>query len=194
MDNRKGQGELNEYVITFLIGILVMAVIYSLVISVYNNQIKREIYDELNQLELQTSNSIIKLYNAGYSYSENIDNNTAVLLGSLDLKYPIKVARRSYEIMLVSSNLLYSTLNVSENITNMGQQSYSGPKIVGRSVETPTVEVIVNVPNIDAVLQGSIFNGLNSILSLYKANINGTIKNMITLGNVSLFASITGIE
>lgn len=190
MSGNRGQAEFTEYIITFLIGIIAIIVIYALVVTVYNNLIAREINDELNQLETQTLTSIIKLYNNGASYSGNIQNNSAILLGSVNLNYPPRVAKKSYEITLISPNTLYSTVNVSANTTNTGAQSYSGPKIIGRSVETPIVEVTVNIPNIDIVAQGIVFNGLNPTLSFYKANINGTLKNVVTLGNVTLLASI----
>ncbi len=192
MLGRKGQGELAEYVITFLISTTVVVVVYTLVIAIYNSQIQGEIRDELRQLEVQTMNSIVELYNKASGYSEAVPNNSAVFLGSISLNYPSQVARRNYEIDLVSPNQLYSTVNVSANFTNTGGQTYSGARLVGTSTETPIVSVTTNIPNLNAVMQGSSSNGVDSVLYFYKVNMNGTTQNLVTLGSLTMFASITG--
>jgi hypothetical protein len=189
ISNKKGQGEFSEYVITLLISTIVIMAIYLLLLSIYNLQLRGMIYDELKQLEIQTLDSIIKLYNTGSGY-HNIENNTAILIGTVNLNYPPNVAKRSYKITLLSPNTIYSIVNNTENITS---QVFSGAKIIG-ATENPFVEVIIDVPNIDAVLQGSVSNGLNPILSFYKANFNGNIVNIITLGNSSLLATLTRIS
>jgi hypothetical protein len=189
ISNKKGQGEFSEYVITLLISTIVIMAVYLLLLSIYNLQLRGMIYDELKQLEIQTLDSIIKLYNTGSGY-HNIENNTAILIGTVNLNYPPNVAKRSYKITLLSPNTIYSIVNNTENITS---QVFSGAKIIG-TTENPFVEVIIDVPNIDAVLQGSVSNGLNPILSFYKANFNGNIVNIITLGNSSLLATLTRIS
>ena len=189
ISNKKGQGEFSEYVITLLISTIVIMAVYLLLLSIYNIQLRGMIYDELKQLEIQTLDSIIKLYNTGSGY-HNIENNTAILIGTVNLNYPPNVAKRSYKITLLSPNTIYSIVNNTENITS---QVFSGAKIIG-TTENPFVEVIIDVPNIDAVLQGSVSNGLNPILSFYKANFNGNIVNIITLGNSSLLATLTRIS
>jgi hypothetical protein len=189
ISNKKGQSEFSEYVITLLISTIVIMAVYLLLLSIYNIQLRGMIYDELKQLEIQTLDSIIKLYNTGSGY-HNIENNTAILIGTVNLNYPPNVAKRSYKITLLSPNTIYSIVNNTENITS---QVFSGAKIIG-TTENPFVEVIIDVPNIDAVLQGSVSNGLNPILSFYKANFNGNIVNIITLGNSSLLATLTRIS
>jgi hypothetical protein len=189
ISNKKGQSEFSEYVITLLISTIVIMAVYLLLLSIYNLQLRGMIYDELKQLEIQTLDSIIKLYNTGSGY-HNIENNTAILIGTVNLNYPPNVAKRSYKITLLSPNTIYSIVNNTENITS---QVFSGAKIIG-TTENPFVEVIIDVPNIDAVLQGSVSNGLNPILSFYKANFNGNIVNIITLGNSSLLATLTRIS
>jgi hypothetical protein len=189
ISNKKGQSEFSEYVITLLISTIVIMAVYLLLLSIYNLQLRGMIYDELKQLEIQTLDSIIKLYNTGSGY-HNIENNTAILIGTVNLNYPPNVAKRSYKITLLSPNTIYSIVNNTENITS---QVFSGAKIIG-TTENPFVEVITDVPNIDAVLQGSVSNGLNPILSFYKANFNGNIVNIITLGNSSLLATLTRIS
>jgi hypothetical protein len=189
ISNKKGQSEFSEYVITLLISTIVIMAVYLLLLSIYNLQLRGMIYDELKQLEIQTLDSIIKLYNTGSGY-HNIENNTAILIGTVNLNYPPNVAKRSYKITLLSPNTIYSIVNNTENITS---QVFSGAKIIG-TTENPFVEVIIDIPNIDAVLQGSVSNGLNPILSFYKANFNGNIVNIITLGNSSLLATLTRIS
>jgi len=193
MKTGKGQGEMIEYILTFLISTTVIIIIYFIIVNIYKTQTEKEIEDQLRQLETQTLNSIIKLYTTGSSYAGRIQNNNAILLGTVDLDYPERVARKSYEIILISPSQIYSAINVSENITNIGGQEFSGAKIIGRTTQSPFVEVALDFPNIDVVAQGSVSNGLNSQLSFYKANISGTVKNIITLGNVSLIASITSV-
>jgi len=194
MANIKGQAQLIQYVITFLISTVIVVAIYFLAITIFNNQIRLEIQDELRQLEIRTLNSIINIYSTGSGYSGSLANNSAILLGEIDLDYPSNVARRSYEMTLISSSQIYSTVNVSENTTLTGDEQFSGSKIIGKTTEDPFIEVTLDLPNIDAVFQGSVSNGLNSILSFFKANINGTIKNIITLGNSTLILSVVSIQ
>ncbi len=193
MQKAKGQAELVEYVLTFLISTIVLAAIYFLALNIYNSQIRREITDQLTQIETQMLSSMVKLYNSGITYSDRIDADTAILLGTVDLNLPQRVARRAYEISLLSPSQIFSTLNVSTNITNIGGQDFSGARIVGRTTDKPEIEVSLNMPNIDVVAQGFVANGVGSTLSFYRANISGAVKNIITLGNISLIASITSV-
>ena len=59
--SKKGQAELVEYILTFLISTIVIIAIYALVMTIYNSQLAAEINNDLKQFNAQTLNSIIKL-------------------------------------------------------------------------------------------------------------------------------------
>ena len=191
--SKKGQAELVEYILTFLISTIVIIAIYALVMAIYNNQLAAEINNDLKQLNAQTLSSIIKLYTSASSYTDPIQNNNAILLGTINLNYPNNVARRNYEIILVSPGQIYSPLNITTSYGS-GGQDMGGPKIIGRTLVKPFIEVITNIPSIDIVAQGQVSNGLNPTLSFYKANISGNVTNIAILGNYSILSNVNSIR
>jgi len=124
-------------------------------------------------------------------------NSTSITLSSIDLNYPDQVVDRNFEVELVSSPGIWSVVT---NLTIQGvnatikKESTSGAKIIAKTVQSPVVSYEYDVANIPIKLQGKCSSGGNDTLRLVRYNYNGSIEDVVILGNSSIIIGITSIN
>jgi len=192
----KGQAKLIGYVITILLTVIILTSITMLMYVFYNNTVKTEIEQSLRQLAIQTSDSIVRIYERVKDVSAQPGNYTTTLLHESELNFPTAVSNKNYEIILVTANPIWSNI---KNIT-IGNTSItpvlktSGAKVIAQTTQDPIVSVEIDIPNINVVVEGRSENGRGGKLKYYRHNINGTIYDIITLGEPGIIVSITNVS
>ncbi len=171
----KAISPLVSHSIFMAVGIVVLIFISAMIWYIYDSYIKETINVELNKNIHIIADEISKLYSLKSS-SINPQANTSVLLGSVDLILPEKVAGRNYIIELQQSGSIWIS-NLSEN-----NVSYNNAMIIGKTF-APEVTVNYTLFNMDVNVQGYIRSGKNATLRYFRANVNGTKKDTIVLGN-----------
>lgn len=193
---KKGQARLIEHTLTILLSVLVIVSISGVVFTFYTISLRTEITENLKQLIIQTSDNINRIYDAAHDSKVQPSNYTSVLLKEIDLKLPADVSRRSYEIILVSANPVWTSLGTitidGETITPT--VNTSGAKIIARTTEDPKISLQYDIPNIDVFVQGKSENGIDDTLKYYRYNINGTVYDRIVLGKSDILVTITQIS
>ncbi|MEM5766048.1 MAG: hypothetical protein QW423_00140 [Candidatus Aenigmatarchaeota archaeon] len=193
----KGQAEVVENVFTILFGIVILSAISVMVYNLYTNQLKAEIENNLRQLALEVSNNILKIYETGKNSKYYPMLGESAKLAEVNLNLPPRISGRNYEIFLISSSPIWIQIS---NLTVGGRSPAApiitspGAKIILKTTQSPEVMVEQEVPNVDVLFQGRIENGLNSTLSYYRANINNTIKDFITLGKQEIIINILKVS
>jgi len=193
---RKGQANLVQYVLTILFSVIVLVSVSSLFYSFYMNSIKADIRESLNQLAVQTSDSIITIHNDAKNTNYSPSNYTSIMIKEVDMNYPSSVSNRNYEISLVASSQLWLSINAvtigGKNVTAIPKTS--GAKVVAMTTQDPKITVEYDVPNVDVGVIGTCKNGVNPTLKYYRYNINGTNYDLIVLSEAGILAQITGVR
>ncbi len=170
----------------------VLISVSAMFISLQNAAIEKNIRASLTQLAIQTSDSIVRLYDTSKDSRASPSTNSSVLLSTMDLNFPSDVSNRNYRIELVSANGIWSQID-SINIGGVNITATNGSliettfaaKVVAESLQSPLVKVEYVIPNIPVTLQGFSENGMQNNLKYYRVNFNGTITDRIVLGNIS---------
>jgi hypothetical protein len=189
----KGQSNLMEYILSIFFSLIVLLAVASIIYSFYNNALKQDITKSLNEVDSEVSSAIYKIYQQGKASSSSPANSTSVLLANVNLNLPSRVTNRNYEVDLISINPLFATVsNVTIGGSNVSTliQSF-GAKIVAKTTDDPKIVVSKDLTNIDAAIQGTFINGINTTLKYYRYNFNGTIYDKIILGEQQIIIDIT---
>jgi len=193
----KGISRFVTYSLIILSSFVVMAFFTTLTYSYYNQVLKTNIQVSLKQVAAQTADSIIYLYDQAKESGASPVNSTSITLSSIDLNYPDQVVDRNFEVELVSSPGIWSVVT---NLTIQGvnatikKESTSGAKIIAKTVQSPVVSYEYDVANIPIKLQGKCSSGGNDTLRLVRYNYNGSIEDVVILGNSSIIIGITSIN
>jgi hypothetical protein len=192
---KKAQAQFIRYTLIIFFSIIVLIGISALVYTFYRRSLEKEIRAELKQLVLQTSDSLIKLYDTASDSKVRPENYSSSLLGETNLNLPGQVGGRSYDIILVSPNPIWTSVT---NFTIDGETISSvvatpGAKVLAKTKD-PLVEIEHEIPNIDAAVQGRSENGKNSTLRYYRHNVNNTLYDTIILGESEIIIKIIGIS
>jgi hypothetical protein len=109
---------------------------------------------------------------------------------------PSHISRRNYEIFLVSGSQIWvNVINLTVESQNISSSiKTSGAKIVAKTTQDPFVTVEYDIPNIDVGVQGRSANGVDSKLSYYRYNFNGTVYDKIVLGSSDILIDITNVS
>lgn len=192
----KGQATFISHTMMILIGIFIIVSVSTLVTAFYLSSLRGEIRESLRQISIQTSDNIVRLYETSKSSGVSPKNYTSVLLGEVDLSLPNSVSKKNYEISLVSSNLLWTRIQVfSSGGQNLTSGVFtSGAKIIAQTTQIPKVKVEYDVPNIGVNMLGKIENGKDDKLRYYRYNLNGTIYDIIVLGKAELLLTVTSVS
>jgi len=168
-----------------------------LIYGYYNHELKTNIEVSLKQIAAQTSDSILDLYNRAKESDANPKNSSSVILSSIDLKYPNQISGKNFEVELISSPGIWNQItNITVNSDNatIVKETSSGAKIIVKTKQRPVVSYEYNVPNVPIRLQGKYASGGNDTLSLVRYNYNGTVEDVIVLGNSTIIIGITSIK
>ncbi len=193
---RKAQAQLVGYLITILLGIVLLVSTIAIVVYFYEVSLRDEIRKELRELTLQTFDSILKLYEIGKNSNVNPNNYSSILIAESYLILPSSVSNRNYEIILVSPGLHWQTLsNFSVNGKNTSfVEETQVAKIIARTTQDPLEIVEKELPNINIELQGKCENGKEAKLRYYRYNVNGSVYDKITLGKAEILIDIENIS
>jgi hypothetical protein len=195
-DSSKAQANLIQYAMTILFGVIVIVSLTFLVYSFYENYREAEITRSLKTLAMQTSDGIVKIYQNYRNVGSEPTNESTIVLYEGELDLPQRVSNINYEIMLVSSNPSWSTI---EEFTINGESvtptfKTSGAKIIAQTTQKPFVTIEQDVPNIDIDIQGRSANGQDTQIVYYRFNTNGTIYDKIVLGNPEILIEISSLD
>lgn len=192
----KGQASILEHVFTVLLGVIMIVAITSLVYGFYKNAIENEAAAQLRQIAIQVSENIVKLHQTSRGSTSSPKNYTSVFIGDVDLNLPDNVAKRNYEVSFVSGSTLWSQVDVlsvdGKNVSFL--RNVSSAKVVARTTQDPRVSVEIDVPNIDATLQGKISNGVDDKISYYRFNVNNTLYDKVILGKADMLSVVEGVS
>lgn len=180
----KGQSQIIEYFFTVLFSFVLLASIVLIAYTFYTNTIKTQVQGSLRQVAVQVSDSVSRVYQAAKDIKNSPTNSTSLLLYKLDLSLPNQVSKRNYEVLLVSSNPLFSTVtNITVDNKSIATLVIgSGAKVIARTVQDPIQTVELDIPNVDVQVQGRILNGVNGTLKYFRYNLNGTQVDTVVIG------------
>jgi len=193
----KGASEFISYTFIILLSFVALTMFVTLIYGYYNHIIRTNIQVGLKQIATQTADNILYLYDQGKGLDAAPVNSTSITLSSVDLNYPIQVVDRNFEVELVSTPEIW---NVITNFTIGGvnatirKESTSGAKIITKTTQKPILSYEHAVPNVPIILQGKYRSGGNDTLMLVRYNYNGTLEDVIILGNSSIIIGITSIN
>jgi len=193
----KGISKFVDYSFILLSSFIVMTLFTILIYGYYNHELKTNIEVSLKQIAAQTSDSILDLYNRAKESDANPKNSSSVILSSIDLKYPNQISGKNFEVELISSPGIWNQItNITVNSANatIVKETSSGAKIIVKTKQRPVVSYEYNVPNVPIRLQGKYASGGNDTLSLVRYNYNGTVEDVIVLGNSTIIIGITSIK
>lgn len=193
----KGISKFVDYSFILLSSFIVMTLFTMLIYGYYNHELKTNIEVSLKQIAAQTSESILDLYNRAKESDANPKNSSSVILSSIDLKYPNQISGKNFEVELISSPGIWNQItNITVNSANatIVKETSSGAKIIVKTKQRPVVSYEYNVPNVPIRLQGKYASGGNDTLSLVRYNYNGTVEDVIVLGNSTIIIGITSIK
>ena len=191
----KGVSKFVEFVITIALSVLILTILGSLLISYYSTTLKENLRRELKDVALLISNSILRLYESSKNSEVFPKPNQSILLSSLKLELPERVSNRRYEVLIVSKTGVWGILE-SLKVDNQSLITIHEPGkvlILARTLEDPKVEVKVEVPNLDAYLQGKTQGG-ETYLYYYRHNFNSTLYDRILLGQQDFWVQIEEVS
>jgi len=174
----KGQSQIIEYFFTVLFSFVLLASIVLIVYTFYTNTIKTQVLGSLRQVAVQVSDSVSRVYQTAKDIKNSPSNSTSLLLYKIDVSLP------NYEVLLVSSNPLFSTVtNITVDNKSIATLVIgSGAKVIARTVQDPIQTVELDIPNVDVQVQGRILNGVNGTLKYFRYNLNGTQVDTVVIG------------
>ncbi|MBS3054962.1 MAG: hypothetical protein J4452_00520 [Candidatus Aenigmarchaeota archaeon] len=180
----KGQSQIIEYFFTVLFSFVLLASIVLIVYTFYTNTIKTQVLGSLRQVAVQVSDSVSRVYQTAKDIKNSPSNSTSLLLYKIDVSLPNQVSKRNYEVLLVSSNPLFSTVtNITVDNKSIATLVIgSGAKVIARTVQDPIQTVELDIPNVDVQVQGRILNGVNGTLKYFRYNLNGTQVDTVVIG------------
>ncbi|MDI6798501.1 MAG: hypothetical protein QMD12_00680 [Candidatus Aenigmarchaeota archaeon] len=189
----KAQAPLIQYLLTILLGIIVVVSVIAILFTLHAGFLRNEIRQGLRQIATQTSDSIVKLFETAKNSKTMPSNYSSVLISEVDLNLPARVSNRNYEIFLVASSPIWQTV---ENLTVDGQSISTieinpGVKIIARTTQEPIESIEHDILNIGIGVQGRSENG--GKLRYYRYNINGTIHDKIILGEADILIDIESV-
>jgi len=192
----KAQSDVISFTLTVLFGVIILVSITALVLAIYDAQLKTNIKTSLGQITVQVRDNVLKLYENAKKSESSPSNYTSILLGEIDMQLPPDVAKKNYEVALVGANPLFGTLQnlTIDNQTLVFVVTTPGAKIIAMTAQDPIILVETDIQNLDVGVQGSVLNGQNAVLKYYRYNVNGTVKDKITLGNPDILVDITKIS
>lgn len=192
----KAQAKFIEHIFAILLGVIFMVSVIAITYTFYTDVLRNEIRESLNQIALSVGGNIVRIYEISRSVDAQPSNQTSILVKELDLSLPIEVSKRNYEVFLVSPSTLWPVVtNITvngENVTSIVKSS--GPKVVVQTVQDPIVRVERDIPNLGIHMHGKSENGKEGKLRYYRSNINGTIYDIVVLGEADILIRIDAIS
>jgi len=192
----KAQAKFIEHVFAILLGVIFMVSVIAIAYTFYIDVLRNEIRESLNQIALSVSGNVVRIYEISRSVDAQPSNQTSILIKEVDLSLPIEVSKRNYEVFLISPSPLWPVVtNITmggENVTSIVKSS--GPKVVVQTVQDPIIKVERDIPNLGIDMHGKSENGKEGKLRYYRSNINGTVYDIVVLGEAEILIRIDTIS
>jgi len=193
----KGLSTFVTYTLTILLGFIILTTFSILIFGYYDQLLKSDITSRLKQIAIQTLNGIIELHSLAHEHETIPGNMSLIVISNIDLNYPDKISGRNFEVELSSSpgiwNLITNMTSDDEGVVSR-EETTSGSKIIVKTTQTPYLNFEYDAPNIPIVLQGKFKSGENDILRLVRYNFNGTVEDMIILGESDIIIGLISIS
>ena len=196
MANPKGVVPLISYVLAVLVAVIVISGVAFLLDDFYSLLIEDEIKRELTQVSAQASYKVTEIYSIAKASRSSPGNQSSILLAEAKLNLPDRVALHEYKITLLSANQVASMLsNVTLNGQNVSTDNAAQVgKIIAETTQDPVVSVEYDLPSVDVDLQGRTIDPKNATMRYYRYNPNGTVTDVIVLGDSSLIGQIASLS
>jgi hypothetical protein len=193
----KGISKFISYAITILFGFTILIFFSTLIYNYYDDILKNTMKAELKQICIQTTNSIIQLYNKAKEFKAVPKESSSITISSIDLNYPNKLEGKNFEIELLSSpgiwNLITNITIEGKNVT-ISKETGSSSKIIAKTTQKPIIVYEHDIPNIPIVLQGKFRSGGNDTLKIIRYNYNGVVEDRVIIGESEIIVGITSIR
>jgi hypothetical protein len=190
----KGVSSFVEYSLVILLGVTLVTAVSFVVYSFYDTAVKTAIRGELRQISVQTSESVIKVYEIGKKSQTAPPINSTMQIATLSIPLPPQLAGKNYKITLVPAGSLWiSVSNITIDQSLVAYTGITNAKVMVETTQEPLLSSSQDIPNIDVHMQGST-HITNSSLTYYRYNINGNITDAIILGPSNIFIQLTGVN
>ncbi|TAL48024.1 hypothetical protein EPN87_01600 [archaeon] len=190
----KGISSFIEYTLVIMLGIVLVTAVTLVAYSFYDTAVKTAIKGELRQIAVQTSESVVKIYEIGKNSQTNPPINSTMQIATLSIPLPRQLAGKNYKITLIPSGSLWATVsNITMNQIPVSYVGITTSKVVTETTQEPLLSSSQDMPNIDVAIEGSSLV-TNSTLTYYRYNINGNITDAIILGTSNIFIQLTGVS
>lgn len=190
----KGISSFIEYTLVIALGAVLLSIAAYMAYSFYNTALENSVRNELKQVAIQTSESVLKLYEIGKNSKINPPLNATVLIATETIPLPSDLAGKNYKITLVPSSTLWAAINnITVNQVTMPYTTATNANVQAESTQYPLVSVTQDMPNLDIYVQGS-SRITNSTLAYYRYNINGNISDVIMLGTSNVFIQVQEVS
>jgi hypothetical protein len=192
----EGVSKFISYALTILSGFIVLTLLVSLIHGYYNRMMESNIRAVLRQIAAQTASSVVYLYNQGKESNANPPNSSSITLSYMDLNYPDRIGGKNFEVELLSSPGIWNVIaNFTINgVATIRKESTSGAKVIAKTTQKPIISYEYDIPNIPILLQGKFRSGGNDTLRLVRYNYNGSLQDVIILGESDIIIGITSIS
>ncbi len=193
----RGVSNFVSYTFTILFGFTMLILFTSLIYSFYDQIQKTSITASLKQIAIQTTDSIIKLYELSKEFKTNPANSTSIIISNISLNYPKKIGGKGYEVELLSSPGIWNSITnfiISGANATIIKESVSSSKIVVKTIQKPVLTYEHDLPNTPIILQGKYRSGENDNLKLVRYNYNGIVEDRIILGQSDIIIGINIIR
>jgi len=180
-----------------MFGFTIVTVFSTLIYGYYDQVLKSNTIVSLKQIAMQTSVSIVELYNLANENDVIPEISSSIIISDIDLNYPDEVSGKNFEVELTSSPGIWSfvtNITIDDETAEIKKETSSGAKIIAKTTQRPFVSYEYDFPNIPIVLQGKFRSGEDDTLRLIRYNYNGVVEDRIILGESDIIVGITSIS
>jgi hypothetical protein len=167
--------------IVILLGSAFLALLTSVVRTIYQRIEALKIEEELELILQKTASSIIRFNELGEQNPLKPKPNETITLGVYNLALPERAAGKNYELYVISRSDLWANIR---NFTSDELLSYDAEVpsavLVARALE---VEARLGLPNLKAELQGMYRSGDLPYLRYYRYDLDGRVYDGIVLSS-----------
>ncbi len=179
----KASSMMTFVIITFL-GFVFLGFIIFISYKYFSNAEKNLKDQQARQIAFYIISEITSMYQKGLSTSS--PSNQSVILLEKMLNLPEKIAGEQYQIQLISSNGLWSSIKINDTIK---EEVYSGKLLIVVGKE----KYYFNLPNIPVVLQGKA-DYETAKLSYKRYKIGDETRDAIILGNYDVIIDLIRLQ
>jgi len=191
----KGLSNYISYTLTMMLGFVIVAFFTTSLYKIYDRTVVSNIQAGLKQVTIQTMDGINYLYDESKKSDATPTNASSIVISDIALNYPEKISGKNFEIELISSPGIWNritNLMIGDETATITKETESGSKIIAKTTQKPLIAYEYDIPNIPVKLQGKFKSGVNDTLRLVRYNYNGTIENIVILGEDDIIIGITG--